>query len=78
MKRLKDKNSFVRLAAACNLGELGAKEYADEIGKLINDSSVCYIQGHIDKSGEDTIVSAEVERVLKEWGYDTEKLKEKK
>lgn len=72
---LKDTYADVRWDAVRALGHLGAKEYADEIGKLTSDSFEFCTWDETKKNYTGTTVSAEAERVLKEWGVDVEKLK---
>lgn len=70
---LKDKNA--RDDAVSALGWFGAKEYADEIAKLLNDSTECNTWDEAKKEYRESTLSEVVERVLKGWGYDVEKIK---
>lgn len=60
-KLLKDTNPNVRIWAASELGELGAKEYTKDIIVLLND--------------KDSFVSRSAKQVLEKWGVDTKTAK---
>ena len=69
---LKDKDENIRRNAIWALGWLGAKEYTKEIvSSLKDDTKVIFCNC-------ETTISSVAEQVLKEWGVDTDKLKEKK
>jgi len=67
---LKDKDAGVRGEAIMALGELDAKEYADDIFLLVSDFEECSIWYNDKRGFVDTTVSEVAEKVLKGWGFE--------
>lgn len=79
VKMLKSKISYERGAAVWAIGRLGLKEYAKNLAELLNDNEPFALRDFKVELFNRPLekVDTVVRKVLKDWGLDPEKLKEK-
>lgn len=72
---INDDDSDIRGRVIHALGRLGAKDQQDAIVKRLGDMDSCYSYDELTRRFVVTTVSAEAQRVLRDWGLDVDKLK---
>ncbi len=66
---LSDEKADIRASAAYALGQLGTKEYASQVGRLLTDTSEAYLYDGT-KAIKRTTVQKVAEQVFRNWGLD--------